>query len=315
MSARALAEVFRSLETRDLRVLTGIELAHGSYAYVPIEEIRRYANLPLDEVRFRLGHLEKKDLLRRLSAARSGYEGYALNYLGYDCLAINAVVKAGDVDALGKPLGTGKEADVYEGLRKKRRIVLKFQRIGRTSFRQTRRTRGFIADRSHTTWIYQSRLAAEREFWILRLVHKCGVSVPRPIAHNRHLLVMGLIVGLELNDVGTIDKPELVSNSILLNVRKAYIDAHIIHGDLSEFNVLVKRDGKVFIIDWPQAIRTNHPNATDILVRDVGNILRFFKLKFETEYVLEDVLSYVRGESERLKVKKKQKTLLHNSLH
>jgi RIO kinase 2 len=296
MSTKAIAGVFRTLETPDLRVLTGIELALGSHAYPPIEDIRKYANLPLDEVRFRLNLLQKKGLLRRVSPDMIGYEGYSLNYSGYDCLALNALVKAGAVDALGNPLGIGKESDVYEGLRGKRRVTLKFHRIGRISFRQTRRTRGFVASRSHTSWIYQSRLAAEREFQTLKLVHRHRVSVPLPIAHNRHVVVMGLIQGLELNDVGTIDAPEIVLNNILLNIRKAYVRAKIVHGDLSEFNVMVRKNGKVLIIDWPQSIRANHPNATDILRRDVEHVLKFFKRKFKTEYPIEQTLAYVMGQ-------------------
>lgn len=303
MSLKELAGTFRTLESRDLRVLTGVELAHGSYAFPPVEEIRKYANLPLDEVRFRLGLLDRKGLLRKISSGKIGYDGYSLNYSGYDCLALNALVKAGALDALGKPLGIGKEADVYDGLSRKRRVTVKFHRIGRISFRQTRRTRGFVADRSHTTWIYQSRLAAEREFQALRVVHRCGVSVPSPIAHNRHVLVMALIRGLELNDVGAIDAPEIVLDSILLNVRKAYANAHLIHADLSEFNVIVKKDGRVLIIDWPQSVRANHPNAADILMRDVGNILRFFRRKFRVEYPIDQTLAYVKGESALLDVK------------
>lgn len=300
MSFKEFAQAFRALENRDFRVLTGIELAHGSYAFPPVGEIRKYANLPLDEVKFRLNLLDRKGLLRRIPPSRIGYDGYSLNYSGYDCLALHALVKAGTLDALGKPLGIGKEADVYEALSHMRPVTVKFHRIGRTSFRQTRRSRGFVADRSHTTWIYQSRLAAEREYRTLRLVHKCRVSVPRPVAHNRHVVVMGLIKGLELNDVGAIDSPEIVLNSILLNVRRAYVKARVIHADLSEFNVIVKENGRVLIIDWPQSVRASHPNAADILRRDVQNILKFFRRKFGTKYPLEQTLAYVRGESSRL---------------
>jgi RIO kinase 2 len=295
MSLKELAATFRTLESRDFRVLTGVELAHGSYAYPPVEEVRRYANLPLDEVKFRLRLLAKKMLLHSVPVSKIGYEGYSLNYSGYDCLALNALVKAGALDALGKPLGIGKEADVYDGLSGKRRVTVKFHRIGRTSFRQTRRARGFVANRSHTTWIYQSRLAAEKEFKALQLAYRCKVSVPHPIAHNRHVIVMGLIRGLELNDVGAIDAPEIVLNNILSNVRKAYVDARLIHADLSEFNIIVRKNGKVLIIDWPQAVDANHPNAADLLRRDIGNILRYFERKFKVKYPIDQALAYVKG--------------------
>lgn len=306
MSYKELAGTFRALEPRDFRVLTGIELAHGGYAFPPISEIRKYANLPLEEVEFRLDLLDKKRLLHKLPSNRIGYDGFSLNYSGYDCLALNALVKAGALDALGKPLGIGKEADVYEALSRNRQVTVKFHRIGRTSFRQTRRARAFVADRSHVTWIYQSRLAAEREYQALRLVHKCGVSVPRPIAHNRHVIVMGFIKGLELNDVGTIDSPKLVLKNILNNIRRAYMNAHIIHADLSQFNVVIKTDGTILIIDWPQSIRANHPNAAEILKRDVSNVLRFFSRRFKVRYPVDRALAYVTGESQVMGISAQQ---------
>jgi RIO kinase 2 len=59
---------------------------------------------------------------------------------------------------------------------------------------------------------------------------------------------------------------------------------------------MVRKNGKVLIIDWPQSIRANHPNATDILRRDVEHVLKFFKRKFKTEYPIEQTLAYVMGQ-------------------
>ena len=296
MSLTETVRVFRSLQPEDFRVLLGIELGLGSRAYVPKSEISKYANLPAREIEFRLDRLDKLGLVLGISSREIGYDGFVLNYAGYDCLALNALVKSSVVSALGKGLAVGKESDVYEGLTpQEQRLVVKFHRLGRTSFRQGRRKRSYVADRSHITWYYQSRLSAEREFSILRGLTKEGVSVPRPLGHNRHVVVMELIAGLELNDVGEVEQPRLLLKQIMSNIRLAYTKAGLIHADLSKFNIVVTPLGASFIIDWPQAVKTSHPNADELLRRDLQNVLSFFKKRFGADYDFEKVVSYVQG--------------------
>jgi RIO kinase 2 len=301
MSTEMAVKVFRTLESKDIRTLTGLELSMSRHEYAPAEEIAKFANLLLDETRFRLRRLHRMGLIRRASAEFLGYEGYTINYVGYDCLALNYLVKSGVVEAIGKPLGVGKEADVYDALSPRgRRIAIKFHRLGRVSFRQTRRARGYVAERRHISWLYQSRLAAEREYQALKLVYPRKVAVPKPIAQNRHAIVTSFIDGVELNQYVKVPKPRIVLRDILSNVRKAYLEAGVIHADLSEFNVLLKPSGRVLIIDWPQYITRDHPNAWQILVRDVKNVLTYFRRKFDVKLPLEEALSYVKGDKRRL---------------
>jgi len=214
---------------------------------------------------------------------------------GYDSLALNALVKAGFLEAFGKPLGVGKESDVFDALSSGgERVAVKFHRLGRTSFRQTRRLRGYVGDRRHISWLYQSRLAAEKEFEALRLVYPRGVSVPRPIIQNRHVVVMAMIEGDEIYRVSDVSDAEEVLDEILLNVRKTYVDAGVIHADLSEFNVILETDDHVLIIDWPQFVRVDHPNAEMLLKRDMQNVLRFFRRRFKVRRDLQKALDYVK---------------------
>ncbi len=291
-TAEVAVQVFRKLESEDLRVLHVIETAMSQHEFVPKELIAKFTKFSLEETAFRLSRLSKFRVIRQM---RVPYVGYTLNYAGYDCLAINALVKAGVLEAFGKPLGVGKEADVYDALNPKRkRIAVKFHRLGRISFRQTRRKRGYTTE--HTGWLFQSRLAAEKEFQALRLVYPHGVSVPKPISQNRHVLAMGMIEGAELAEYKEIPKPEKVLKEILRNVRKAYLKAGVIHADLSEYNVILKPDMHILIIDWPQYITKEHPNAQQLLTRDVKNILRYFKRKHMLKAKLKEALAYVTGE-------------------
>jgi len=298
-SAEVAVRVFRQLENEDFRVLQIIETAMSRREYVPKEQIAKYSELPMDRINFTLSKLDKLGLIYGMKGA---YVGHTLNYAGYDCLAINAFVKAGLIDAFGQSLGVGKESDVYGALTPQgSRVAVKFQRLGRTSFRQTRRKRGYTAE--HAGWLFQSRLAAEREFQALKLVYGHGVSVPEPLSQNRHAIVMGFIDGAELANWRELENPKKVLREILCNVRKSYVKACVVHADLSEYNIIVKGDMHVLIIDWPQYVRTDHPNAVELLERDVGNVLVFFSRRFRVKTRLEKVMDYVSGKTRALSLK------------
>ena len=290
-SAEVAVKVFRQLESEDFRILNIIEAAMSKHEYVPIEQILKYAKLPIDRIEFTLGKLHKLGLIYRTKGA---YVGYTLNYVGYDCLAINTLVKAGVIESFGQSLGVGKEADVYDALSSDgKRIAVKLHRLGRISFRQTRRKRGYA--REHSTWLFQSHLAAEREFQALQLVYKIGVAVPEPLSQNRHVIAMGMIEGAQLSKYKEISKPEKILKEILRNVRKTYLKANVIHADLSEYNIILKPDGHILIIDWPQYVKTDHANAEELLERDLRNVLTFFSRKFNVKVTVKDACDYVTG--------------------
>jgi RIO kinase 2 len=291
--AEVAVRVFRKLENEDFRVLQAIESAMSKREFVPKEQITKYAKLPLDRVNFTLGRLNKLGLIFQI---RSPYVGHTLNYAGYDCLAINAFVKAGVIEAFGQILGVGKEADVYDALNPAgARLAVKFHRLGRISFRQTRRKRAYAAE--HAGWLFQSRLAAEKEFQALTLVYQHGVAVPEPLSQSRHAIAMGIIDGAELGKWREIPKPKEVLKEVLRNVKKAYLKAGVIHADLSEYNIILKPDMHILIIDWPQYVMTNHPNAEQLLMRDVRNVLSFFSRRFGLKVKIREAYGYVTGES------------------
>ncbi len=290
-SAEVAVQVFRKLEIEDLKVLQVIETGMNKHEFVPKGQIAKYAKVPSEKIDRAMDRIDKLGLIYRM---RGAYVGYTLNYAGYDCLAINALVKAGALEAFGKPLGVGKEADVYDALDPKGvRVAVKFHRLGRISFRQTRRKRGYIAD--HASWLFQSRSAAEKEFQALKLVHTHGVAVPEPIIQNRHAIVMGVIEGAELSKWKEIDDPTAVLKEILVNVKRAYWEANVVHADLSEYNIILKPDMHVLIIDWPQFVTLEHPNAGELLTRDLKNVLDFFSRRFRVKISLEETYDFIVG--------------------
>ncbi len=291
-SAEKAAAAITKLESHDLRILQAIELGMIQHEVVPFEEVVRYSDLNESELEYRMKRLDELELLYR---QWDPYLGYIMNYNGYDLLALNALVKADVLEALGPSIGVGKESDVFEAVTPGDvKVAVKFHRLGRTSFRDTRRKREYVADRRHISWLYQSRLAAEAEYSALKRMHEAGVSVPEPIDQNRHVIVMQLIEGTQLSDIISLDEPRLFLDDILEDVRLAY-RAGVIHTDLSEYNILVDGEGEVWIIDWPQYTSTDHPNAEELLERDVGNVVYYFQRKYGLEYDLEQALNQVRG--------------------
>lgn len=291
-------QVYRELENEDFRVLSIIEAGMAQHEFVPIEQIQKFSKVPMDRITYSLGKLNKLGLIFQ---TRATYSGHKLNYTGYDCLAIHAMVKAGVIGSFGQTLGVGKEADVYDALDPSgKRIAIKFHRLGRISFRQTRRLRSYLKD--HATWLYQSHIAAEIEYHAMKLAYENGVSVPEPISQNRHVIAMGMIEGGELSKYRDIGDGKKVLRQILRNVKKAYLKAHLIHSDLSEYNIILRPDGQILIIDWPQAVKTDHPNAADLLERDLKNVLTFFSRKFSITLAKEEACKYVIGEAKRLPI-------------
>lgn len=261
------------------------------HEYVPFEEVARYSGLHDSKLEYRLGNLDRLELIYR---QKEPYLGYIMNYTAYDCLALNALVKSETLDALGPSVGIGKEADVYEAMTPGNvKVAVKFHRLGRTSFRDTRRKRDYIADRRHISWLYQSRLAAENEFRALKMMHEAGVSVPRPFEQNRHAIVMEYLDAVQLSDVIELDEPGEFLVDILDNVGLAY-RAGVIHTDLSEYNIMVNPEGRIWIIDWPQYTASDHPNAEEVLSRDVGNVAYYFQRKYSTSMTVEEALVYVK---------------------
>ena len=100
-----------------------------------------------------------------------------------------------------------------------------------------------------------------------------------------------MIEGDELYRYPTIQDSKAVLEEILDNVCLAYQRAEIIHADLSPYNIILQSNQHILIIDWPQYVRTDHPNAEELLRRDVRNILEFFK--HPKKPTLEKALNYI----------------------
>ncbi len=288
---RQLAKNLCRLNFDDYVILSILERGMESYNFVPIEFIMEIA--PFSEEKA-LRHLKKLHEFKLVVRWIGDYVGYRLTVHGYDALALNSLVNSGVLESFGIALGVGKESDVYDAVTPSgRRVVVKAHRMGRPSFIHAKRVRGYVNTSSlQREWFHASRKSAKREFSVLKLLSAEGVAVPEPISCNRHIVVMDFVEGDELVKCKFIPKPYRVLEEIIENVRLAY-RCGIIHGDLSEYNVILKPDLHIALIDWPQYADLNHPSSQYLLERDIRNVLSFFKRKFNVTLDLTEVLNYV----------------------
>jgi RIO kinase 2 len=292
MSAADIAvKTILKLEPEDFEILEAVERQTSKYQYLPTEIISNLTNIHLQTTKHHLKKLHKQNLLRYQFTP---YEGYKLTTVAHDILALHSLVASDVIEKFGKPLGVGKESDVYDALTPDgTQVAVKIHRLGRTSFRDVKRKRGYTAHYTYTPdWHKRSTIAAKKEHKALKLLEPHDIAAPKPIARNRHILVMSMIEGAELYCSSEIPNPKAVLREILDNVRLAYQKAGIIHADLSPYNIILQPDMHILIIDWPQYIGTDHPNADNLLKRDLKNVLTFFK--HAQKPTLEAALTYIR---------------------
>ena len=293
MSAVDIAlKAILKLEPEGFQILEAIEKQTRKFEYLPAEAVSNLTEIHIQTTEHHLQELQKQKLLTYQSEP---YEGYKLTMGAHDILALKALVDKNVIEKFGKSLGVGKESDVYDALTPDgTQVAVKIHRLGRTSFRDVKRKRGYTTQHLYTPdWHKRSALAAKREYIALRLLEPHGIAAPKPLARNRHILVMSMIEGAELYRYSTIADPGAVLEEILDNMRLAYQDAKVIHADLSPYNVILQPDQHILIIDWPQYIRPDHPNAEALLKRDVRNVLGFFEYSGKPD--LEKALTFVKA--------------------
>ncbi|MEJ5327227.1 MAG: serine protein kinase RIO [Candidatus Bathyarchaeia archaeon] len=120
---------------------------------------------------------------------------------------------------------------------------------------------------------------AQKEFRNLEQAYQAKVRVPRPIAVKNNVLVMEFIGKNGVNAPSLKEQPpsnpERAYRLLLTYLKRLYGKAELVHGDLSEYNIMMWK-GKPVLFDMAQAVPISHPMAQFFLQRDLANINRFF---------------------------------------
>jgi RIO kinase 2 len=286
-SLEIAAGVVRVLEPEDFKLLKVFASGMKHHESITKEQIVNYSKLHRNSIDYRLGRLHEMKLLGKNES------GYTLLMAGLDAVALKIFADKSIVAGVGRPIGIGKESDVIRAVTPSgEERAIKFFRIGRISFRDVRRKRTYGDNEGIHNWLMMNIEAAKKEYDILQALRDTGIRIP--ITHYRalHSVVMNNIPGSMLVDLKTINTPATALQKILNDIRICY-NNDIINCDISEYNTILDDNDKIWIIDWPQAVTRKHPNANDLIKRDVFNIVKFFNRRFGTAKVLEEALEEV----------------------
>lgn len=275
----------RYLTPDDFRVLTAVEIGSRNHEVVPTSLIHNIGGLrSISGTNRCISDLAKLKLIRRLRNAK--YDGYRLSHTGYDYLAIKSMTNRKTLYSLHTTIGVGKESDIYSvSDQAGRKKVLKIHRLGRTSFRTVKNNRDYLRNRSSGSWMYLSRLAANKEYQFMSTLFVNGFSVPEPYDYSRHCVLMQYIDGFTMRQLREhSNKAKLYSDLMKFIVKLA--NHGLIHCDFNEFNIIIiNEDARdqykedFVVIDFPQCISIGHQDAEYYFKRDVECIRRFFRKK------------------------------------
>ncbi len=193
------------------------------------------------------------------------------------------LLNSGILYELNGVVSAGKEARVYWGTNKEGKdLAVKIYLTSSAEFKKgmlkyiegdprfkniKRDTRSLIA-----IW-------AQKEFRNLEEACQAKVRVPKPVIVRSNVVVMEFIgkdgVSAPLLREAPPENPERIYRMIMNSVKRLYQKAKLVHGDLSEYNIMMWK-GLPVIIDVSQSVMIEHPLADFMLTRDLTNLNRFF---------------------------------------
>jgi len=212
-------------------------------------------------------------------------------------LALYKLVHKKWFSVIGGSISTGKEANVFYGEREDVPLAIKIYRIQSANF--TTMSSYITGDRrfSRVKKAKKELIFAwtKKEFSNLVRAKEAGIAVPEPLVWDRNILIMSFLGEGEcpfpqIRNV-TLREPAEEYDAIMNMIDILYKKAELVHGDLSEFNILY--GDKPYLIDMGQSVTRDHPRALQFLMRDIRNINRFFQKQCDvkTEYEIFNVVT------------------------
>ncbi|MGC8495898.1 MAG: serine protein kinase RIO [Candidatus Micrarchaeia archaeon] len=224
-------------------------------------------------------------------------------------LYLSKLFNAGIISKLEHPVARGKEADIYiadAGKSDKVRgnyVAVKFFRVETSSFSSM--TDYIVGDERFSRIRSSKRFIVstwcKKEYGNLRIAQSAGVPVPSPYMFSGSVLAMEFIgdnggtPAPMLKDV-ELDDPSAALDEIIADIGKLY-NYRLIHADMSEYNILVK-EGRLYVIDFGQAVTIKHPNAMPFLMRDISNICSYFYKRYGIERDPKQIFEKIAGKAE-----------------
>jgi len=217
-------------------------------------------------------------------------------------MTIYELMNKGEIDEIFGAVKAGKESKIYWGKNPDgEELAIKIYLTVSYEFRKGMLTyitgdpRFKHVKRDPRSLIYAW---ARKEFRNLTEAQEAKVRVPKPYNVQNNVLLMEFIgkngVSAPLLREVELRNPEKVYRSLMFNVKRLYRKAKLVHGDLSEYNVMYWKS-KPVIFDVSQAVNLKHPNSDQFLTRDLENLNRYFEKRGVEVFPLQEAYRRVTG--------------------
>ena len=205
----------------------------------------------------------------------------------------------GYIDILNGAISTGKEANVLTGITDDEKfIAVKIYRIATSDFKKMNYyldgdPRFNLKTKNKRKIIYSWVM---KEFKNLTRLYDAKVTVPKPITSSNNVLLIEFIGDEDGNPAQPVKNqppqdPDEFFNQLLNEMKKFTHQAKLVHGDLSNYNILNLNE-KPVIIDVSQSVVLDNPISKELLERDINTIVReYTKLGLKTSY--DEIWEYV----------------------
>jgi RIO kinase 1 len=238
-------------------------------------------------------------MLERFSKEADRLKIYQGVFDDYTFRTLIDLASKGYFNTLDYPISTGKEADVYRATMKDHtHRAIKIYRVETSNFRHMYNYLAGDIRFSNIKKNKRSVIAAwcQKEYRNLRDMHEAGIGVPFPYKFSNNVLIMEFIgeggVAAHMLTKHKPKQPKKLIKTLALYIKNMYQRAGLVHGDFSEFNIMMIGE-RPYLIDVSQAMKVGHVIAKQLLRRDIHNLARLakkLKVDFDEEKLYDSIV-------------------------
>src|SRR3989338_6887457 len=231
-----------------------------------------------------------------MAISREKFKVYKNVFDSFTEKTLQKLSSQGHFEELKSPVFRSKESNVFTASKGRDTVIVKIYRLESCDFN---RMFDYIRNDARYADLKNQRRKvifawAQREYRNLMIARENGVNVQTPSALLNHVLVLQMI-GKNIPAQRLKDSiprnPKQFFGKVLENMKKLN-NAGLVHGDLSEYNIL-NYDEKPYFIDFSQSTLLKSESSGDLLKRDIKNISRFFT-KIGVKTSEDEILSYLK---------------------